>query len=122
MATSKLASERQASAPRSDDEEGSTGDVGLAALDVLNDDYTLEIIEALQDRPRTARELIAESTASKPTVYRRLDSLETSGLVASRTTLDPDGHHRLEYRLIVDRLVVDLDQELQVRLPDLDQP
>lgn len=121
MASSKLAHERHSSPPSPNDETGSGGDLGLAALDVLNDDYTLEIIEALQDDSRPARDLIAESTASKPTVYRRLDRLEASGLVTSRTTLHPDGHHRHEYRLTVDRIVVELDRELQVRSPDSDR-
>jgi predicted transcriptional regulator len=41
---------------------------------------------------------------SRATVYRRLDRLESAGVLESSMRIDLDGHHRKRYRVVVDRL------------------
>ncbi|PSQ14876.1 ArsR family transcriptional regulator, partial [Halobacteriales archaeon QS_8_69_73] len=40
-------------------------------------------------------------------VYRRLSTLRQAGLVASRTTIDPDGDHYETYSAESDRILVE---------------
>ena len=78
-------------------------------LSLLDDEYARDILTALTAGPLRGRELAARCDASRPTVYRRLDSLESAGLVATETTVDPDGHHCKEFRLVRDRLTVRIE-------------
>lgn len=78
-------------------------------LDLLDDEYAREIVTALGDGPMRGRELAATCEASRPTVYRRVNRLEAAGLVAAETTVDPDGHHCKEFRLVRDRLTVRIE-------------
>ncbi len=71
-------------------------------LDVITDTYARNILTALVDRPAAAATLADELDASRPTVYRRLNSLESAGLIESTVVLDPDGHHRKRFHIIVD--------------------
>lgn len=116
--STELAADRRIEPTDCDDQAGPASDLDVGALDLLNDEYAREILRELRDGPRPARELIERTAASKPTVYRRLDRLEATGLVASETTPHPEGHHRLEYRIAVDRIVFELGQDMRVRSPD----
>ena len=71
-------------------------------LEVITDKYAREILTALVDRPTAAATLADELGASRPTVYRRLNSLEEAGLIESTVALDPDGHHRKRFHVVVD--------------------
>jgi predicted transcriptional regulator len=71
-------------------------------LDLLGDEYTREVLRTLAAEPRTGREIVAMADASKATVYRRLDRLSEAGLIESSTKLDPDGHHREQFRITFD--------------------
>jgi predicted transcriptional regulator len=73
-------------------------------LELLGDEYTRRVLAALIDQPRTGRELIDATGASKATVYRRLDSLQEAGFVESVTKLDPDGHHCSKFFAVVDQV------------------
>lgn len=77
-------------------------------LDLLDDEYARSILAALTEGAKPARELVNTCDGSRPTVYRRLDRLESAGLVDSRTALHPDGHHRKEFSTAVDRITLDL--------------
>jgi predicted transcriptional regulator len=37
-------------------------------------------------------------------VYRRLDTLESAGVVESSMSIHPDGHHRKEFRITVEQV------------------
>lgn len=78
-------------------------------IELLTDDHAREILSALRAGPKAARELIEECEGSKPTVYRRLDRLESADLVDSRTAIHPDGHHRKEFATEVERVTVEFD-------------
>jgi DNA-binding IclR family transcriptional regulator len=77
-----------------------------AALDLLSDEYACRILGALDERPMPAAELADACGMSRPTAYRRLDRLETAGLVTADLAYDPDGHHRRRYHLALDQLEV----------------
>lgn len=98
----------------SDDAPGSTaGDaVEFATVaDVLADDVASGILRETYDDARSAHELADVLETSPPTVYRRLETLETADLVVASTRPDPDGHHTDVYRANVDRVVVHLDAD-----------
>jgi predicted transcriptional regulator len=59
-------------------------------------------LTTLADRPTAAATLAEELDASRPTVYRRLNSLESAGLIKSTVALDADGHHRKQFHVVVD--------------------
>ena len=63
----------------------------------------------LFDRPTAAATLAGELDASHPTVYYRLISLESTGVIESTVTLDADGHHRNRFHAVVDSANLTLD-------------
>ena len=71
-------------------------------LEVISDTYARNILTTLADRPTAAATLAEELDASRPTVYRRLNSLESAGLIKSTVALDADGHHRKRFHVVVD--------------------
>lgn len=75
-------------------------------LSLLDDEYTQEVLVVLGRAPQRGRDLVTACEASRPTVYRRLNRLEEAGLVEAEMTVDPDGHHCKEFRLVRDRLTV----------------
>jgi predicted transcriptional regulator len=75
-------------------------------LELLDDEYTREILAALGTGPQEGRELDDRCSASRATIYRRLNRLEEAGLVTTEMALDADGHHRKRFCLVRDRLTV----------------
>jgi DNA-binding transcriptional ArsR family regulator len=88
-----------------------TGAEGKELLDLLSDQYTARILEALSVEPRPARELASICDMSRPTVYRRLDRLQEHGLVSTDEDLDPDGHHRKVFTTCLERVTVELTDD-----------
>lgn len=90
-------------APPTDDRSDDAPDVAFdELLDLLGDEYACEIMQALAGGPMPARALAERCGMSRPTVYRRLDRLTAAGVVASRLRPAADGHHRQEFRLVLD--------------------
>lgn len=75
-------------------------------LDLLSDEYARRVIDELSDRPASAPALLTSLSASRATIYRRLNDLEAAGLVETAVAVDPDGHHRKRYHLVVEELQV----------------
>ncbi|MFB6227209.1 MAG: ArsR/SmtB family transcription factor [Halobacteriales archaeon] len=75
-----------------------------AILSLMSDDYARRILDALGAQSLSARELIDRIDASRATVYRRLDKLEEAGIVESTMDIHPEGHHRKQFRVTVDRV------------------
>lgn len=88
-----------------------TGPEANELLDLLSDQYTARILEALSVEPRPAREIASICDMSRPTVYRRLDRLREHGLVSTDEDLDPDGHHRKMFATALERVTVELTDE-----------
>ncbi len=80
-------------------------------LEILSDDYAQRIVEVLASHPAPAATIVEQLDASRPTVYRRLNSLEAAGIVESTVALDPDGHHRKRFHLVVENIGFQLDTD-----------
>lgn len=78
-------------------------------IDLLADDYAQSLLVALAAGPMRGRDLVANCEGSRATVYRRLGRLVDAGLVCAETTLDPEGHHCKEFRLVRDSLAVSVE-------------
>lgn len=77
-------------------------------LSLLGDEYTQAILSAMGDDSVPAREIADRANVSRPTVYRRLNSLEEAGAVETVMTVDGDGHHRQAFQVTLDELAVPL--------------
>jgi predicted transcriptional regulator len=75
-----------------------------AMLSLMSDEYARDILNVLGEEPLAARELVDRLDASRATVYRRLNRLESAGVVESSMTIHPEGHHRKEFRTTVERM------------------
>lgn len=100
QATQKVTADRKPDTPFTDEHPTTVVDCdGL--LDILGDDYVQEVIEVLSNESSytAARDITKQTSMSKPTVYRRLNTLEEIGLITSETRIDTDGHHRKAFSL-----------------------
>jgi DNA-binding transcriptional ArsR family regulator len=98
---------------RREDDECAVESTQLLAL--LGDECVLEILQTVSETAAPAREIAEEVGVSRTTVYRRLDRLEEVGLVEASMVYNPDGHHRQQYEVAVDRVRLDLcDGSLEV--------
>ncbi len=80
-------------------------------LELLGDEYTRRVLEAVAEEPRTGREIIQEANVSKATAYRRLAELSDAGLVTSRIHIDPDGHHCKQFSAVFEQATLELATE-----------
>lgn len=70
------------------------------AIETLSDEYSCRILSALGDDPMPAAELADECDVSRATVYRRLEKLESIGVVRSRSMAFDGGRDRRHYLLV----------------------
>lgn len=82
-----------------------------AVAELLGDDCVQTILRETLEEPMSASELTDVCTASRATVYRRLQDLTDHGLLAERTEPDVDGHHRTVYAASLDSVEVDLTED-----------
>ncbi len=80
-------------------------------LSLLSDEYAREVLSVLSEESLSARELVDRLDMSRATVYRRLDRLESAGVLDSSMRLDPDGHHRKSFHVVVDQMELTVDAE-----------
>lgn len=73
-------------------------------LEVLSDAYACELLRMLTDGQKPASELIEQCGMSRPTVYRRLDTMAEAGIIDCRQSSTADGRQRTEYHLAVDAI------------------
>jgi len=75
----------------------------------------MEILQAIGDTAAPARDIAETVGVSRTTVYRRLDRLQEAGLVQTSMLYNPDGHHKQQYEVAVDRVHLDIgDGSLEV--------
>lgn len=92
-------------------------------LELLGDEYTYCVFEAIVEKPRTGRELVEATDASKPTVYRRLQDLEDAGLVDSTMNIASDGNHCKQFHTVVTSIEVSFDADgFSARLESENRP
>lgn len=86
-------------------------------LDTIGDDNAREVLAAISEDPRSAKELAEACELSLPTVYRRIEMLKDHELVVSETTVADDGNHYETFRSNFDGTVIRLrDDEYDVRI------
>jgi predicted ArsR family transcriptional regulator len=74
-------------------------------IEIFSDDYACRILATLEtEGPMPAADLADKFDMSRPTVYRRLNQLETLGFVSSRKQFEPDGNHRKQFQLVLDEI------------------
>ena len=79
-----------------------------AQLDVLGDECARTILVATSDGPKTAKELTDRTDSSSATVYRRINNLLESELLAECVRFDEDGSHTTAYEATVEHLHVEI--------------
>jgi predicted transcriptional regulator len=82
-------------------------------LDTMGDSYARQILAALSEESRPAKALAETCDISLPTVYRRLDQLETHDLVTSHTEVDENGNEFKLYDCNFESTVISLDDEYE---------
>ena len=90
--------------------EGAT-DASEALLDLLGDEYTRAVLEAVRERPRSGAAVAEATDVSKATAFRRLNDLVEFGIVETQQCLDTDdGHHHKQYRAVIDTFSVTFEK------------
>lgn len=84
------------------------GDLGTVA-GFLEDETARTILAETSAEPMTVNELTERVDASKPTIYRRVEQLETADLLDASIRPDAAGHQETVYSATFDRLTVELD-------------
>jgi DNA-binding transcriptional ArsR family regulator len=77
-----------------------------ALLELLGDEYTRRLLEALSGEPLGASALVERVEMSRATVYRRLDRLREHGLVTTDVAVSPDGNHHEVFEVTLERVTV----------------
>ena len=77
---------------------------------LLDDEYARTILTAVSTEHMSASELADHCDCSLPTAYRRLERLESAGLVTERTRPRTDGHHDAVYAATLDEVSIRLRQ------------
>lgn len=85
-------------------------------LTLLGDDYTMRILSTLGDESLAARQIAERADVSRQTVYRRLNGLESAGIVEARLLIDESGQHRRHFRIAVDELEISFGHERDTRI------
>ncbi|RQG97160.1 helix-turn-helix domain-containing protein [Natrarchaeobius chitinivorans] len=80
-----------------------------AQLDVLGDTCARTILVATSNGPKTAKELTERTESSSATVYRRINNLLESDLLAECIRFEDDGSHTTAYEATVEQLAVRID-------------
>jgi hypothetical protein len=90
-----------------------TLDLSAADLfELLGDEYTRRVYEAIAERPRCGPAVAEAADVSRATAYRRLDDLHDAGLARTETAICEDGHHRTRFEAVTASLSVPLDEGL----------
>ncbi|WP_137287023.1 ArsR/SmtB family transcription factor [Halorussus salinisoli] len=90
-----------------------------ALFALLDDEYARGILTETSREPMSAQTLSDRCDASLPTIYRRLDDLESCDLVEKRTRPASDGNHYALYEATVEHIGVYVrDGEIDVYVGD----
>lgn len=83
----------------------------------MADEHAREILARTSQAPMSVPELVDALDVSERTIYRRLDDLQSLGLLTETMEIDPDGHHRSVYETKLETVRVDLnDGQYEIRL------
>jgi DNA-binding transcriptional ArsR family regulator len=114
MAQSYAARSQAEPTPRTNQDDDCPVD-STQLLPLLGDECVMEILQAIGDTAAPARDIAETVGVSRTTVYRRLDRLQEAGLVQTSMLYNPDGHHKQQYELAVDRVHLNIgDGSLEI--------
>lgn len=86
-------------------------------LDTIGDSHARTVLAEVSRKEQSAKELAAGLDLSLPTIYRRLEMLESHDLVKERTLVADDGNHYKEYTCNFNSTVISLeDDDFEVRI------
>lgn len=80
-------------------------------LDALGDAEARQILATINPEALSAKEIGERLDLSLPTVYRRLDMLESHDLVAARTLIAENGNHYKVFECNFESTVITLEGE-----------
>jgi len=80
-------------------------------LDVLGDESARDILAILNTEPHSAKELDDACDVSLPTIYRRIETLESHDLVQTRRAIGEDGNRYKVYASNFDSTIVSLVED-----------
>lgn len=78
-------------------------------LDLLGDGVVRQILLLTSDTPMSADALANELDVSRPTVYRRVNSLVEYAFLRKNLETDPDGHHYRTFELALNEITFGID-------------
>lgn len=81
-----------------------------SVLDVFGDELSRQILALASERPVSVAALAERLDASKPTIYRRMDTLASRDLVEER--IDPDreaGNHEKQFETTLQRATIEFE-------------
>ncbi|MEF8838340.1 MAG: winged helix-turn-helix domain-containing protein [Haloarculaceae archaeon] len=86
-------------------------------LDTIGDRHARQVLAAISQDPKSAKDLADDVGLSLPTVYRRIEVLKEHKLVNEQTLVAEDGNHYKVYESNFESTVISLqDDEYQVRI------
>lgn len=74
----------------------------------LDDEQSMEIINMLQNRSLTAKELNEEVSVPMSSLYRKLDVLVNAGLLETNIEIRPAGKNANKYSVAMESITIDL--------------
>jgi DNA-binding transcriptional ArsR family regulator len=87
-----------------------TGDWEAAnVFELLGDEEVREILVLTSEEPMSADDLADRCSASGPTIYRRIDSLQEYDLLDENVEYDADGNHYRTYESRLDEICFGVD-------------
>jgi len=95
--------------PTTPTEESSDEPTTAEILELLGNEHTRRVFEAVAERPRGGRAVAETADVSRPTAYRRLNDLRDAGLVTTEMTIGEDGHHRERFEAVVEHVDISVD-------------
>lgn len=90
-------------------EEPTAHPTAAELLDLLGNEYTRRVFEAVSEQPRGGRAIAEAADVSRATAYRHLNELRDAGLVTSELRIGADGHHREEFIATARHLSISLE-------------
>ncbi|WP_257297891.1 helix-turn-helix domain-containing protein [Haloarchaeobius sp. FL176] len=86
-------------------------------LDTIGDETAREVLAAVSEEPRSAKEVAEFCDLSLPTVYRRIEMLKEHELISSETLVARDGNHYDAFKSNFDATVIRLkEDEYDIRI------
>lgn len=80
-------------------------------LDAIGDTHARDILAAVCQSPKPARDLADELDLSVPTVYRRIGILKEHELIRTRTKIANDGNHFQVFESAFDSVLISLNDD-----------